>query len=270
MNLKDRWMRLRNFQSADFWAMVFARPLTILFLMPLVEKKWVTPNRITVLSVASKIAGSLYIFLDMSYRGAVAGAILINLGLILDNMDGTVARFRNTASKFGFFFDKATDAVTMVLIFWAIGFRAYQFTNDIYDLVIPMISVTCVYITAYSKWVAERVLLDMNISEKYYRSGLNEFAAEAEKGFIWAPPPKRNALDWIKWFGRAIFSILYFNEVDIFFWAGLALITEKYWIFTKFNCGFLLLGLFVGPILFGVKVWKRENEIRKLKKGENG
>lgn len=267
MNLKERWMRLRNFQSADFWAMVFARPLTIIFLLPLIEKKWVTPNRVTFLSVTTKIAGVLFIAFDMSYAGAIAGAVLINLGLILDNMDGTIARYRNTASKFGFFYDKATDAVTMTIMFWAIGYRAYYFTGDLSDLIIPLLAATCVYITGYSKWVAERVLMDMKISEKFHTSQLNDYAAAQEQGFIWTPPPERSFSDWIKWLGKAFFSILYFNEVDIFFWAGLALITEKYWIFTKFNSGFMLLGLFVGPVLFGYKVMTKENELNKLKKG---
>lgn len=268
MSMKDRWMKLRNFQSADFWAMVFARPLTILFLMPIIEKRWVTPNRITILSVIAKMTGVFYIILDKSYCGGVIGAVLVNLGLILDNMDGTVARYRNTASKFGFFFDKATDAVTMVAMFWAIGYRAYLLTNDLKDLLIPLFAVSCIYITGYSKWVAERVILDMKISEKFLKSELNEYAALQEKGFVWTPPPERSFQDWLKWLGKAFFSILYFNEVDIFFWAGLALITEKYWIFTKFNSGFMLFGFFIGPILFGVKVWKKEHELEKLKKGE--
>lgn len=260
-------MRLRNFQSDDFWAMVFARPLTIVFLLPVIEKKWITPNRVTFLSVIAKVAGTLFIAFDMSYSGAIAGAVFINLGLILDNMDGTIARYRNTASKFGFFYDKATDAVTMTVMFWAMGYRAYYVTGDLFDLIIPLLAVSCIYITGYSKWVAERVLLDMKISEKFHNSQLNDYAAGQEQGFIWSPPPERSFYDWTKWLGRAFFSILYFNEVDIFFWAGIALITQQYWVFTKFNSGFMLLGLFVGPFLFGYKVMKKERELEKLKKG---
>ncbi|HNZ53031.1 MAG TPA: CDP-alcohol phosphatidyltransferase family protein [bacterium] len=269
MSLKHRWMKLRNFQSADFWAMVFARPLTILFLFPVIEKKWVTPNRVTFLSVITKIAGAGFIAIDMSYRGGVIGAVLVNLGLILDNMDGTIARYHNTASKFGFFYDKATDAVTMTIMFWAMGYRGYLMTGDMSDLIIPLLAATCVYITGYSKWVAERVLFDMKISEKFHKSQLNEYAADQEQGYIWTPPPQRSFTDWLKWLGKAFFSILYFNEVDIFFWAGLALITEEMWIFTKFDSGFMLLGLFVGPFLFGYKVRKKERELIKLKKGLN-
>ncbi|MGI6395247.1 MAG: CDP-alcohol phosphatidyltransferase family protein [bacterium] len=260
-------MKLRNFQSEDFWAMVFARPLTILFLLPIIEKKWVTPNRVTLLSIITKLAGIAYIAFDKSYSGGAIGAVLVNLGLILDNMDGTIARYHNSGSKFGFFYDKATDAVTLTLMFWAMAHRSYTLTGDTIDLILPLLAVTCIYITGYSKWVAERVMVDMKISEKFHKSELNEYAADKEQGFVWSPPPQRSFFDWLKWLGKALFSILYFNEVDIFFWLALALITEKFWIFTRFNSGFMLLGLLVGPFLFGYKVLKQEKELAKLKKG---
>ena len=157
----------------------------------------------------------------------------------------------------------------MTVMFWAMGYRGYNTTGDLSDFIIPLLAVSCIYITGYSKWVAERVLLDMKISEKFHKSQLNEYAADQELGYIWTPPPQRSFIDWMKWLGKAFFSILYFNEVDIFFWAGLALITEKLWIFTKFNSGFMLLGLFVGPFMFGYKVRKKERELIKLKKGLN-
>ena len=264
MNLRDRWMRMRNFQSQDFWAMVCARPLTILFLLPIVEKKWVTPNRITVASILTKFAGILFITFDMSYQGGVIGAILVNLGLILDNMDGTVARFRNTCTEFGYYLDKSTDSVMLVLLFWAMGYRGYHFTNDILDLVIPLLGVSGAFVTSYSKWVSEKVLLGLSVSEKYYKNEMDTYIRQKEKGFEWTPPPKRSFTDWIKWLGKAFFSILYFNEVDIFFWAAVALVTEKWWIFTRFDSGFMMLGLVVGPVLFMFKVWKKEKEIKAL------
>ncbi len=261
MSLKKRWMKLRNYQSDDFWAMVFARPVTILLLLPLIEKKWVTPNRLTVLSVLTKSAGIWFLFFVHTYSGSVYAAVLINLGLIFDNMDGTVARYRNTGTKFGFYFDKATDAVTLVFLFWGMGYRGFVFTGNMIDLMVPVLAVTGAFIASYSKWVSEKVMLEMEISEKLQKGDLIGWAEKMEKGFVWKAPPQRSFKGWIKWLGRAFFSILFFNEVDIFFWAGLALITEKYWIFTRFNSGFILLGLFAGPLLFGFKVWKREKSL---------
>ena len=271
MKLKDRWMKLRNYQSDDFWAMLFARPLTILFLLPIVEKKWVTPNRITVLSILTKLAGSAFVFFDRTYSGGVIGAILLNLGLVFDNMDGTVSRFHNCPTKFGFYLDKISDAVTMTLMFWAIGFRAYGmnyeapfFSNKFIDLIMPLMAATITYIAGYAKWVSERVLLDLKIIENYRKGTLEEFGASMDRCPKWSTPPERTFTDWVKWFFYAIFSIFKVNEVDIFFWTGLALITEQYWLFTRLDCGLIICGIIVVPIMFSVKVIKKEREISKI------
>lgn len=264
MKLKDRWMKLRNYQSDDFWAMIFARPLTILFLLPIVEKKWVTPNRITVVSIITKLAGSAFVFFDRTYSGGVIGAILLNLGLVLDNMDGTVSRFRNCPTKFGFYLDKISDAVTMTVMFWAIGFRAYGETNELIDILVPMTAATASYVAAYSKWVSERVMLDLRIIENYRKGTIEELGAKTDSCPVWSTPPKRTFADWVKWFCYAVFSIFKINEVDIFFFAALALITGKLWIFTRIECGILSFGVIVVPIIFAVKVLKREREISKI------
>ena len=272
MKVKDRWMKLRNYQSDDFWAMLFARPLTILFLLPIVEKKWVTPNRITVVSILTKLAGCAFVFFDRSYSGGVIGAILLNLGLVFDNMDGTVSRFRNCPTKFGFYLDKISDAVTMTLMFWAIGFRAYgdpnykaPFWPDKHiDLIIPLMAATVSYVAGYSKWVSEKILYDLKIIENFRKGTLEELGAKTDSCPIWSTPPERTFFDWVKWFFYAVFSIFKINEVDVFFFAALALITEKYWIFTRIECGILVCGIIVVPIIFAVKVLKREREISKI------
>ena len=271
MKLKDRWMKLRNYQSDDFWAMLFARPLTILFLLPLVERKWVTPNRITFISIFVKLSGSAFVFFDRTYSGGVIGAILLNLGLILDNMDGTVSRFRNCPTKFGFFFDKITDSVTLTIMFWAIGFRAYLtnyqapfLPNNFIDLLIPMMAATASCIAGYGKWVSQRVLLDLEIMENYRKGTIEEFGAKTDSCPVWSTPPKRTFTDWVKWFGYALFSILKINEVDIFFFAALALITEKYWLFTRLDSGLILCGIIAAPIKFSYRIIKREREVAKI------
>ncbi len=266
MNYKERFYKLRNFQSKDFWAMVFARPLTILFLFPIIEKKWITPNRVTVASVLVKLVGIYLIAFKMSWSAGLWGAFCINLGLIFDNMDGTIARYRGCGTYFGYFFDKATDAVTLVLLFWAMGWRAYLSTNDLWSLILPHIGIIGAFIANYSKWVSEVVFLNLN---------LKEMTSDKEKLFNWAlaktapsrgsTPPERNLFDWIKWLASAFLSIFLFNEVDIYFWCALALITEKYWIFTHFNALFLGFGLIAGPILFCINIYKREKSLPKFK-----
>lgn len=241
--------------------MVFARPLTILFLLPIIEKKWVTPNRLTVMSVFTKLVGIYLIAFKHTYSAGIWGAVLINLGLILDNMDGTVARYRLSGTSFGYYFDKATDAVTLVLLFWAMGYRAYLHTGSLIDLMLPQAGIIGAFIANYSKWVAETVFTSMKLKQLLPdKEKLFDYAKARTTQKPAAKPPKRGFFDWIKFFGWAILSILFFNEVDIYFWCAVALITGKYWIFTVFNSGFLALGLLAGPILFAVKIYRMENK----------
>ncbi|MBP5435884.1 CDP-alcohol phosphatidyltransferase family protein [bacterium] len=263
MNLKDRWMKLRNYQSDDFWAMLFARPLTILLLLPIAEKPWLTPDRITLAGVLVKFAGIFFVFYDKSYLGAVLGAVLLNIGLIVDNMDGTLARFRNTPTKFGYYFDKTSDCVTMVPMFWALAYRGWLETQDQFTLILPLLAAATIYIAAYSKWVYEKVFLELKLSEKFYKNEIVEFVANMQKCPKWSTPPQRGFTDWVKFFIQAIVSILKFNEVDVFFWVGLTLITGKYIIFTVYS-GLLVCGIFA-PFVFGWKILKKEKEINALR-----
>ena len=73
---KERWYRLRNYQSKDFWAMVFARPLTILMLLPVADLDWVTSNRITIFSVITKLFGTWMLIYCPSYSGGIIGGAL--------------------------------------------------------------------------------------------------------------------------------------------------------------------------------------------------
>ena len=151
----------------------------------------------------------------------------------------------------------------MVLMFWAVGFRGFRETEEQLMLIIPLLASAAVYVAAYSKWVSEKVLLELRLSEKFYKNEIVEFVSDMQKCPKWSTPPQRGFTDWVKFFIQAIVSILKFNEVDIYFWVGLTLITGRYIIFTVYS-GFLVFGIFA-PFVFGWKVLKREREINALK-----
>lgn len=242
--------------------MLFARPLTILFLLPLAEKKWVTPDRITLLAILTKGLGILLIANHPSYGAGLWAAALINLGLVLDNMDGTLARFRQCGTFFGFYFDKISDAITLLLLFWAVGYRAFLVTGNILDLIIPTMGIGGAMVAGYSKWVADRVVRDIELKHRLRdNQQLQQWVSTQTKHDQIIPPPKRTFGDWLRWFGWAFFSILLVNEVDLFFWISLALITGKYWIFTRIISSLLILGLIVGPVVFAVKIRRAERNV---------
>lgn len=243
--------------------MLFARPLTILFLLPIIELNFVTPNRITVLAILTKIAAAFFIAFDFSYKGAILGAVLINLGLVLDNMDGTIARYRKCGTQFGYVFDKVSDSFTLAFLFFAMGWRGYHFSLDIIDLILPLAAMAGAFVSGYSKWVFQYVMKNIKISSiKDNPEELMKYAKGNSVSTVSVDPPARTVADWGKWFGKALFSIFYMNEVDIFFWCGISLVFSNMDIFNRYYSTLVALGIVAGPLLFAFKTYKTERKMQ--------
>lgn len=65
-----------------------------------------------------------------SYHGMIIGAVLINIWLFLDFVDGTVARGSNSSSKYGRFLDHFNDITSRCLLFFALGIAAFNHTDS--------------------------------------------------------------------------------------------------------------------------------------------
>jgi phosphatidylglycerophosphate synthase len=213
-----RLRRIRNWQSSEFYARLVMRPLTILILLLIGDWRWLTPNRVTSLANAAKLLGAALLVIDHHDHG-VAAAIWIQVGLLLDHLDGTLARYRGTTTTFGAFYDKVSDAVTWLAITGAVGWAAYR---DSGDARLPLAAVASAYallVLGYMKWivVAEQKKLD------WLESRI------APRPVIQAPegPPSRTARQWVRWFGSSLLRIVLFEEVDLFFWIGLGIVADR-------------------------------------------
>ena len=79
-----------------------------------------TPNLITAISLAVGIIAGLLIFTDRPIAWIVA-AVLLQLALIIDCMDGEVARYTRRYSAFGGWLDGIGDRIKEYLVFAAVG-----------------------------------------------------------------------------------------------------------------------------------------------------
>lgn len=219
---RSRLDRLRNWQSNDFWAMVFARPLAILLLWPIADARWVTPNRLTHLSNLVLLAG-VGAIPGWVPGGPWAAVALLNLSFVIDNMDGTLARYRDGGSSLGSYYDKVSDAWGFLLLFAAAGWQAFRETGDARLPLLAMAGAYGLLLTGYMKWVdvaewqkAEHVRALLEQKPGQVLSTLVRPAA----GPL---PPRRTPIAWGAWLGKAIVSLAYMNEVDIYFWISVAL-----------------------------------------------
>src|SRR5512134_1839915 len=106
---RERLQRIRNFQSEDWYPALVIRPLTIGIMLVIADWKFLTPNRVTTIANIFKL-GAAWAILDRSLW--IWAAVLLQLGLIFDHLDGTIARYRRAFTKLGSFYDKVSDMVT--------------------------------------------------------------------------------------------------------------------------------------------------------------
>lgn len=80
----------------------------------------VTPNHLTTLRLVIGLAGAAALARG-GYVAANVGAFLIVLSNFVDHTDGELARISGKTSRFGHFYDLASDALVTVLLFTCMG-----------------------------------------------------------------------------------------------------------------------------------------------------
>lgn len=73
----------------------------------------VTPNWLTFAGLVLTVTGMTVVLLG----GRLAGAAVLAVGLLIDAVDGAVARARGSASQFGAFYDSVADRVGDAVVF---------------------------------------------------------------------------------------------------------------------------------------------------------
>jgi phosphatidylglycerophosphate synthase len=99
------------------------------WLCALFSYSFVTPNMITLAAIASEATAIYYIITDFS-QSKIMIVILLQLGWILDLMDGMMARFKKLGyyhptqpSNKGYYLDAVSDHVLKFIIIGALGYR---------------------------------------------------------------------------------------------------------------------------------------------------
>lgn len=123
----------------------------LIYIMDKINLK-ITPNQITFFSflIVCFFAVSLY------YNQFIISALLINIYLILDNMDGIWARYKKKTSDFGAIFDPLIDRYNSIIIFFSLGLYAYLNFNNIIFLVLPGVLFTLSHIPLEFKYYLEK------------------------------------------------------------------------------------------------------------------
>lgn len=117
----------------------FYRPISI-YITYLFLKLNITANSVTLLSVLTAFIGSFFILLG--------GMVNLTIGFfcfwffyLLDFCDGEIARYNNSNSLTGHFFELIVHYIVNILFFLSIGIKLYILTNNFYYLLFATLGV---------------------------------------------------------------------------------------------------------------------------------
>jgi len=129
---EDRLIAALAFQTAaddGFFSRHFDRKISR-FISGMLVRTPVTPNMITLAGMTIGLSGAYLLSLP-GYRSRLLGALLFLFCIIVDGVDGEVARLKLKESTFGHYLDVITDNIVHLFIFIAIGVGLYRETGEI-------------------------------------------------------------------------------------------------------------------------------------------
>jgi phosphatidylglycerophosphate synthase len=177
----------RSRRNEDWWSIVFGGPIAQLLTALVADVGWITPNLVTWLSFAAKL-GAVPLLLDGSAAAAVAAIALLQANVVLDCLDGCLARYRGRSSALGAYLDKVTDAVGLAAVLGAFGVRVVRDTGDLWALAIVVAGAVLWLARIYAYWVLAFLERDGRLPTSTWRA-------------------------------------LFLSEADAYFWLGVALAT---------------------------------------------
>lgn len=161
MGFSDRRARLQETfkPREEWWSRVFATPVANIILLGIADWRFMTPNRLTMLSLGLAILTCALIVSGDPDTLIVAGAML-QVAYIIDCMDGQLARYRNVASVVGSFLDKWSDFVKFPCIILALSVEASYVDQTIMPVVLGVI---CVFLIGYLPYLKLFVATEFEI-----------------------------------------------------------------------------------------------------------
>ena len=134
----------------------------------------ITPNMVTLIAVISELVAVWFIYLDLvEYRVIIV--ILLQLGWILDLMDGMLARYKKLGSYHptnptlkGFYWDSVSDHILRLLVLTFLGFHLVQ--QNEYGVYFAIVGISIHAITQVEHVLRDYILKGIKISAPVYNN----------------------------------------------------------------------------------------------------
>ena len=130
LNIARLRLKMANRANDGMFSVFVLRKFSKLFTWAAVRLK-MTPNQVTLISFAVGLL-SAYEFSRGTFWTIFAGAILLQLSIIIDCADGELARYTRKFSGLGAWLDAITDRIKEYLVFFALAYGADKSGRDLW------------------------------------------------------------------------------------------------------------------------------------------
>lgn len=130
LNIARLRLKMANRANDGFFSVFVLRKFSKLFTWAAVRLK-MTPNQVTLISFAIGLL-SAYAFSRGTFWPIFAGAFLLQLSIIVDCVDGELARYTRQFSALGAWLDAITDRIKEYLVFFALAYGAAKSGRDLW------------------------------------------------------------------------------------------------------------------------------------------
>jgi phosphatidylglycerophosphate synthase len=130
LNIARLRLKMANRANDGFFSVFVLRKFSKLFTWAAVRLK-MTPNQVTLISFAIGLL-SAYAFSRGTFWTIFTGAILLQLSIIIDCVDGELARYTRQFSALGAWLDAITDRIKEYLVFFALAYGAAKSGRDLW------------------------------------------------------------------------------------------------------------------------------------------
>ena len=128
----------------------------------------VKPDHITILSIVPAIFAS-YFFIKGGYRNIVIGASLAFLYLILDLVDGEIARAKNISTIRGRWVDGIIGFVTYPLFIFSLAFGLKTYMAMVFGSFVTGLAIFAVSYGAWQSWWMGTIWLMMAFGSAVFK-----------------------------------------------------------------------------------------------------
>lgn len=210
--IKNRYKAMKTRVAKDWWTVTFGDPMSWLILSVIGDWKWITPLGITILSFLVRISGALIIAINNG-ANLVWGVVLIQIGMIMDHMDGNLARYRKNTSIEGGFIDRIFDGLSFFVIMISLGYLSVRQGSSMYILILASMAGAFYLLTCYIYWSFAYFELKIKGKSVIVNPGVRE----------------KNIADIPTW--KIIINgqklLFKFHHIDYYFWISLSILFNK-------------------------------------------